>query len=122
MTKLDPAERAYIEAKLFRLLTSPEVIEERWQSDWGVLQYWTDSATLLVMWRLLKDSTVVYTNREIYNSWFADEAPDLIARFRLLGPVTRVMAKHWLREREWNVNDAYPWVEHYVVKVRLPDV
>ena len=119
-TKLSLSDKTFIETELFRVLTNDDIIEQRWQSDAALRETWVDETTAVeTVWGWLKDSTIVRTLRETPKSWLSDAAPNSNVETRLLRKVVRVMAKRWLRGREWDVSDAFPWVQNFVAKVSL---
>jgi fungal STAND N-terminal Goodbye domain len=117
-TKLSLSDKTFIETALFKVLTNEDIVERRWQNDSELLRNWGDETTAVeTAWRWLKNSPVVRALRETPESWLSDEAPNSNVESRVLRKVIRVMAKHWLRGREWEVNDAFPWVQSFATKV-----
>ena len=116
--KLSLSDKTFIETELFRVLTSDDIIERRWQNDSELRDTWLDDTSAVeTAWHWLKDSTIVKTLRETPMSWLSDATPNSNVEFRLLRKVVRVMAKRWLRSRDWEVGDAFPWVLSFVDKV-----
>lgn len=117
---IDPADKEFIQVKLLTFLTDESVIEGSWNfsSDNGsshILKLWVDD--LGSIWHWIKDFDKF---RRLYSSkddWFRTARWDEEPGMRLLQPVVRMMAKRWLRSRDFSIKDSLPWVNEYLKKV-----
>lgn len=128
MNDMSPADKREIGKGVFSLLVDGEVLEKHWNQcayeekwfyeEWG--WFWDVETETSPFWRWLEDPDAVRYLGKKDKEWLAELKLHPNPDRSLLEPVTRMVARHWLRDREWNAQGAFGWIHRFLAMVMLP--
>lgn len=115
---LTSSEKEYIGDGLFSLFFSGEVIERHWDSCDALYWYETPSE-IETFRRWLEDPSVIRRLGRLDRQWLREVATDSNPNQALLFNVTKMIGRHWLRDRKWDAYKPFDWLRGFLSLVSL---
>jgi DNA replication protein DnaC len=93
-------------------------IEKNWEyQEW--VSWYCRSEEIATFWKWLDDPVAASHLKPLEKKWLADLKAEEDPNKALLTPVMTTIARHWLQNDDWDVLEAYRWIEGFLVLVRL---
>ncbi|EFX01558.1 nacht and tpr domain containing protein [Grosmannia clavigera kw1407] len=117
---LTPAEKQMVGEGLFSLVVSGEVIERHWGSC-DALVWFREDDEVRVFRRWLADPSVTSRLGRLDREWLRDVEADQRPNRALLAKLAKTVARHWLRDTDWEVRISYEWLRGLLMLSGAPE-
>ena len=112
---IESSDKKEIGKDLVTLLSDVDAIEKHWTPSSGMIFSWLDPhGGVAAFHAWLTDSEAMDQLGKSDKRWVRQATWDSKEKGGFLKPMTRMVARHWLKDREWNVSEAYNWVDSFV--------
>ncbi|KIX97484.1 uncharacterized protein Z520_06936 [Fonsecaea multimorphosa CBS 102226] len=111
---LGTSERRIIAKRLVDLLSDVDGIEKFWDARNELSPNWIDRDQVETVRSLLKDEKTIDVLQPKERRWVKFYTADSEGKAGIYKPITLMVARHWLRDRSWEVYAAYNWIRKYV--------
>lgn len=106
--------RKSIAKRLVDLLSDVEGVEKFWDIVPDMYMYWASPDKLKIIEDWLTDEKTIAQLEPKERRWIKQYIGNPEEKGRIYRPITLMVAKRWLQDRDWNAHDAYAWIDSYI--------
>ncbi|KAH8592092.1 hypothetical protein B0O99DRAFT_689874 [Bisporella sp. PMI_857] len=120
---IDIGTKREIGQGVFALLVDGDIIEKHWTSEdngWyrdnydGKYSWFYNEGEPSVFWNWLNDPDAIQYLGKKDKEWLKQLKSQPDPNRSLLEPITLMMARRWLRDREWDAKNTFLWISEYL--------
>jgi tetratricopeptide (TPR) repeat protein len=115
---LELDEKREIGEGVYSYISDSDILEKFWTANGPPDSNWIDQADdITTMWQWLDDEEATRALGKRDKLWLKSIKQDPNPNRSLLRPIVKMIAKHWLLDRAWEVNLPFEWVRAFLQMV-----